>query len=127
MIGLYLSDHDSYAAVNSMISMPLFFTSSALMPYEVMPAWLKVMVRLNPVSYAIVNTRMLFEGGIPVYGILGLDMGAGIMVLSEHISSGRQLCKKRNAEREVYAIIRREYFNSLKVTLSTNCTAGLKL
>ena len=81
MIGLYLSDHDSYSAVNSMISMPLFFTSSALMPYEVMPAWLSIMARLNPVSYAIDSTRMLFEGGIPVYGIIGLAIGAGIMVL----------------------------------------------
>jgi ABC-2 type transport system permease protein len=62
MIGLYLNDHDSYGAVNSMISMPLFFTGSALMPYKVMPAWLRVMARLNPVSYAIDSTRMLFEG-----------------------------------------------------------------
>jgi len=81
MVGLYLSDQDSYAAVNSMVSMPLFFASSALMPYEVMPAWLRVMARLNPVSYAIDSTRMLFEGGIPFYGIMGLAVGAGIMVL----------------------------------------------
>jgi len=39
-LALYVGDHDSYAAVNTMISMPLFFTSSALMPYSVMPAWL---------------------------------------------------------------------------------------
>lgn len=81
MIGLYLSDHDSYSAVNSMISMPLFFTSSALMPYEVMPSWLRTLARLNPVSYAIDSTRILFEGGIPVNGLIGLTIGAGIMVL----------------------------------------------
>jgi ABC-2 type transport system permease protein len=81
MIGLYLSDHDSYSAVNSMISMPLFFTSSALMPYDVMPVWLRTLARLNPVSYAIDSTRLLFEGTVPVYGILGLAAGAGIMVI----------------------------------------------
>lgn len=81
MIGLYLSDHDSYAAVNSMISMPLFFTSSALMPYDVMPVWLRALARLNPVSYAIDSTRTLFEGGIPVHGLISLTIGAGIMVL----------------------------------------------
>ncbi|PAV12155.1 multidrug ABC transporter permease [Methanosarcina spelaei] len=81
MIGLYLSDHDSYAAVNSMISMPLFFTSSALMPYDVMPVWLRALARLNPVSYAIDSTRILFQGGIPVQGLIGLAIGAGIMVL----------------------------------------------
>lgn len=81
MIGLYLSDHDSYSAVNSMISMPLFFTSSALMPYEVMPSWLSTMAKLNPVSYAIDSIRTLFEGGMPVQGLIGLAIGAGIMVL----------------------------------------------
>lgn len=81
MIGMYLSDHDSYAAVNSMISMPLFFTSSALMPYDVMPAWLRFLARLNPVSYAIDSTRTLFEGGIPVHGLISLTIGAGVMVL----------------------------------------------
>jgi len=40
-IALYLGDHDSYSAFNTMISMPLFFTSSALMPYDVMPGWLE--------------------------------------------------------------------------------------
>lgn len=81
MIGLYLSDHDSYSAVNSMISMPLFFTSSALMPYEVMPSWLSTMAKLNPVSYAIDSIRTLFEGGMPVQGLIGLAIGAGIMIL----------------------------------------------
>lgn len=81
MVGLYLSDHDSYSAINSMISMPLFFTSSALMPYDVMPAWLRTIAKLNPVSYAIDNTRMLLEGGIPIYGLMCLALGAGIMVL----------------------------------------------
>lgn len=81
MIGLQLSDHDSYAAVNSMISMPLFFASSALMPYDVMPDWLRSIAKLNPVSYAIDSTRELFEGGIPAQGILGLAVAALIMLL----------------------------------------------
>jgi ABC-2 type transport system permease protein len=51
------------------------------MPYEVMPAWLRTLAKLNPVSYAIDSARMLFEGGIPVNGIIGLAIGAGIMVL----------------------------------------------
>ncbi|HOT95331.1 MAG TPA: ABC transporter permease [Methanoregulaceae archaeon] len=52
-IALYVQDHDAYAAVNSVISMPLFFTSSALMPYDVMPPWLRAIAQVNPVSLAI--------------------------------------------------------------------------
>jgi ABC-2 type transport system permease protein len=62
---LYLEDHDSYSAVNTMISMPLFFTSSALMPYSVMPAWLRLLASLNPLSYAIDAIRAVNAGGFP--------------------------------------------------------------
>jgi ABC-2 type transport system permease protein len=62
---LYLEDHDSYSAVNTMISMPLFFTSSALMPYSVMPAWLRLLASLNPLSYAIDAIRAVNAGSFP--------------------------------------------------------------
>jgi ABC-type multidrug transport system, permease component len=71
-IALAVSDHDRYATVNSILSMPLFFASTALMPYEEMPRWLQILASLNPVSYAIDATRSLFYGGIPVAGILEL-------------------------------------------------------
>jgi ABC-2 type transport system permease protein len=64
-IALYLGDHDSYAAVNTMISMPLFFTSTALMPYDVMPEWLRVIAHLNPLSWAIDAIREIAVGIIP--------------------------------------------------------------
>jgi ABC-2 type transport system permease protein len=66
-IALYLEDHDSYAAFNTMISMPLFFTSSALMPYSVMPAWLGTIARANPLSFAIDAVRDIGSDGLPVF------------------------------------------------------------
>jgi ABC-2 type transport system permease protein len=71
-IALYLDDHDSYSAFNTMISMPLFFTSSALMPYSVMPAWLATIAHLNPLSYAIDAVRDVTAGGFPTMPILVL-------------------------------------------------------
>ncbi len=73
-IALVVDDHDGYAAVNSMISMPLFFTSSALMPYDMMPSWLRILASLNPVSYAIDTARALFVGNFPLNGIMELIM-----------------------------------------------------
>jgi len=63
-IALTVGDTDSYSAVNSMISMPLFFASSALMPYDVMPNWLRPIAKLNPLSYAIDAIRALMSGTI---------------------------------------------------------------
>ncbi len=81
-IALYLDDHDSYAAFNTMISMPLFFTSSALMPYDVMPAWLATIARLNPLSYAIDAVREVTAGGLPAVPIGLLLAVTFILVLA---------------------------------------------
>jgi ABC-2 type transport system permease protein len=63
-IALIIGDTDSYGAVNAMISMPLFFSSSALMPYDVMPSWLMPIARMNPLSFAIDAVRALMGGTI---------------------------------------------------------------
>jgi ABC-2 type transport system permease protein len=79
-VALTLEDHDSYAAFNSIVSMPLFFTSSALMPYDQMPGWLAFIARLNPVSYAIDGIRELQTGVFPTDTFLGLAAGAAIVL-----------------------------------------------
>lgn len=79
-IALYLGDHDSYAAVNSLISMPLFFTSSALMPYDQMPDWLVIPAHLNPLSFAIDGIREIGAGTIPVVQIVGLSATLGVVL-----------------------------------------------
>lgn len=80
-IALYLGDHDSYAAVNSMVSMPLFFTSSALMPYDKMPEWLKIPAHINPLSFAIDGIREAATGLIPWIQIAGLSLALGIVLV----------------------------------------------
>lgn len=80
-IALYLSDHDSYAAFNTMISMPLFFTSSALMPYEAMPEWLRIPAQLNPLSFAIDGIREIGTGILPGIQIAGLSVALVIMLI----------------------------------------------
>lgn len=80
-VALYIDDHDTYTAVNTLISMPLFFTSSALMPYDVMPAWLRTIASVNPLSFAIDAIRSVEAGIVPLVQI-GLLAILGIMVIS---------------------------------------------
>jgi ABC-2 type transport system permease protein len=88
-VALSLDDHDSYAAFNSMVAMPLFFTSSALMPYDQMPGWLAFLAHLNPVSYAIDAIRALQGGIFPATTIAGLLVSA-VIVLSICIMTFRR-------------------------------------
>jgi len=63
-----------------MISMPLFFTSSALMPYDVMPGWLSTIAHFNPLSYAIDAVRAAETGTIPLIQIGLLALLGGIVI-----------------------------------------------
>jgi ABC-2 type transport system permease protein len=89
-LALYLEDHDSFAAVNTMISMPLFFTSSALMPYNVMPGWLRTLASLNPLSYAIDAIRAVDAGALPLVQIMSLAI-LGIVVTAISVQVFRRV------------------------------------
>jgi ABC-2 type transport system permease protein len=57
--------------IGQMITMPLFFASNALYPVAVMPAWLRALSKVNPLSYEVDALRGLLIG-TPSH--LGLDL-----------------------------------------------------
>ena len=68
--GLALS-RDRLMGIGQAITMPLFFSSSALYPEQIMPGWLQVISRCNPLSYEVDALRGLLIG-TPAH--LGLDL-----------------------------------------------------
>ena len=53
---------DRLMGIGQAITMPLFFSSSALYPVALMPGWLQVLTRFNPLSYEIDALRGLLIG-----------------------------------------------------------------
>lgn len=62
-LGAVLTSHEALMAVVNFLTMPLMFTSNAMMPLDMMPAWLAKLAVLNPLSYAIDPMRTLFLNG----------------------------------------------------------------
>ena len=50
---------ETLQAVSFIVLFPLMFSSSAYMPIEAMPTWLRVLSTVNPVTYAVDATRAL--------------------------------------------------------------------
>jgi ABC-2 type transport system permease protein len=69
--GLVLS-RERLMGIGQAIMMPLFFASNALYPVTVMPAWLKVLNRINPLSYEVDALRGLL---LRTPSDLPLDLG----------------------------------------------------
>ncbi len=53
---------DRLMGIGQAITMPLFFASNALYPLSVMPGWLMVISRVNPLSYQVDALRGLMVG-----------------------------------------------------------------
>jgi ABC-2 type transport system permease protein len=68
--GLALS-RDRLMGIGQAITMPLFFSSSALYPEKIMPGWLQVISKCNPLSYEVDALRGLLIG---TQARLGLDL-----------------------------------------------------
>jgi ABC-2 type transport system permease protein len=61
---------DRLMGIGQMITMPLFFASNALYPVAIMPAWLKVVSIVNPLTYEVDALRGLL---IETHAHLALD------------------------------------------------------
>ena len=79
---------DRLMGIGQAITMPLFFSSSALYPVKVMPGWLQAITRFNPLSYEVDALRGLLIG-IPTN--LGLDFGVLIGVTIAGIAAAAML------------------------------------
>jgi ABC-2 type transport system permease protein len=57
MTAARIKQFQSFMALNQMLLMPLFFLSGALFPLANLPGWLKVLTRIDPLTYAVDPVR----------------------------------------------------------------------
>jgi ABC-2 type transport system permease protein len=62
IIGLKVSNHDVSQAIMALLTLPLFFASNALYPVEALPAVIKSICYVNPLTYFINGVRYLTIG-----------------------------------------------------------------
>ena len=76
MIAATAKSQETFWGMINFLGMPLFMLSPALFPLELLPNWLAVIAKLNPVTYTILLVRELMtgvsEGGIPILLSLGV-------------------------------------------------------
>lgn len=58
-----LKDHGQFFPIAAFIGLPLTFVSSALVPLDLMPAWMQVLAQANPLTYATDAIRSLVLDG----------------------------------------------------------------
>jgi len=80
IIACIVKTRERFMGIGQVLTMPLFFASNAIYPISIMPVWLQVLSRLNPLTYEVDALRaLMLPQGTSVFGV-GTDMGVLIMV-----------------------------------------------
>jgi len=75
VIATIVKTRERFMGIGQILTMPLFFASNAIYPISLMPHWLQIVSRVNPLTYEVDALRgMMVVGGASVYGF-GLDFG----------------------------------------------------
>jgi len=83
VIACLVKTRDRMMGIGQVLTMPLFFASNAIYPLALMPSWLQVIAKVNPLSYQVDLLRALMvSGGRSAFG-LGVDFAvqAGMLTI----------------------------------------------
>ena len=94
IIACIVKTRERFMGIGQVLTMPLFFASNAIYPLSVMPDWLKVVAKVNPLTYQVDALRaLMIEGGHSTIG-LGVDFLVEGLVLIGLIAIGSWMYPK---------------------------------
>ncbi len=74
IIACLVKTRERFMGIGQVMTMPLFFASNAIYPISIMPTWLQVVSRANPLTYEVDALRgLMLAGGQMTYGF-GVDL-----------------------------------------------------
>ena len=89
IVACLVKTRERFMGIGQVLTMPLFFASNAIYPIAIMPRWLQVVARVNPLTYVVDALRgLMVQGGHSALGG-GLDLAvpAGVFVVLLVIAS----------------------------------------
>lgn len=73
IVACLVKTRERFMGIGQVLTMPLFFASNAIYPISIMPDWLRVISRVNPLSYEVDALRaLMIKDGASHFG-LGMD------------------------------------------------------
>lgn len=70
IIACIVKTRERFMGIGQVLTMPIFFASNAIYPIELMPDWLKIVSRFNPLTYEVDGLRaVMLRGGESTFGL----------------------------------------------------------
>jgi len=75
IIAALVRTRERFLGIGQLLTMPIFFASNAIYPIAIMPSWLQVIAKANPLSYMVDALRQtIVTDGIGTYSLF-IDFG----------------------------------------------------
>jgi len=85
ILACLVKTRERFMGIGQVMTMPLFFASNAIYPITIMPSWLRVVARINPLTYQVNALRaLMLEHGVINSGLaldFGVMLGATILLV----------------------------------------------
>jgi ABC-2 type transport system permease protein len=86
IIACVVKTRERFMGIGQVLTMPLFFASSAIYPASIMPLWLQAVAHANPLTYEVDALRaLMLTGGASSFGLVAdfsvLLVAVAIMVM----------------------------------------------
>jgi len=81
VLAALVKTRERFMGIGQLIVMPLFFASSALYPLALLPAWLRAIARVNPLTYEVEGMRRMLLS-LPVGDALWVDFAVTLAFLA---------------------------------------------
>jgi ABC-2 type transport system permease protein len=91
IIACIVKTRERFMGVGQVLTMPLFFASNAIYPTAIMPAWLKIISHLNPLTYLVDALRTLMLAGSASSFGLGIDYAVILITTTVLVLIGARL------------------------------------
>ncbi len=93
IIACLVKTRERFMGIGQVLTMPLFFASNAIYPIAIMPDWLKVVSRGNPLTYMIDGMRALMIQGSDYHGLIR-DFGVMLAISTVFVMLGGAMYRR---------------------------------
>jgi len=85
MVAARIKQIQSFMAVTQMVMMPMYFLSGAIFPVSGLPAWLTILNRLDPLTYAVDPMRRLVFSHLRISAVARRTLDPGVTWWGWHV------------------------------------------
>jgi ABC-2 type transport system permease protein len=94
IVASLVKKRERFMGIGQVMTMPLFFASNALYPIDIMPTWIRILSKINPLTYQVDAIRSLMIVGETSHFGLGFDFTIEAIVFAILIAIASRLYPK---------------------------------